>query len=333
MSPRRLALLLVPLALMGCAAPVPPMPPVPSVASVPARVGASGLLIRLNTGSNGSGAGGHRADYLVDGTVIRWSPYGGKPCTGLELCGSLERNALTASGQRAFRAALSEYSDLLAKPIVVKAHLAPGRQPSGRGQSTHVFVQERPDGTRFAVEVSSTASYDAPNWAPDPAVTRLNVLAETMLDPATLGPGSLADPVWTPYVPTAAAVVIRLTPAIKPVPFDGPFGPDMQKIGWPLGGAPDTFGTTVTPTEGEGFFAADATSSWRCALLANDAAVVAISTLPPSMGGTLAAGQMVAGMPWGSGGMRWGDDLNFGMRAVTLLPEDVAGSCLEAFAS
>jgi hypothetical protein len=59
--------------------------------------------------------------------------------------------------------------------------------------------------------------------------------------------------------------------------------------------------------------------------------VAAISSLHDA-GASLAAGNVVAGKTWGSGGMRWGDDLDFGMRAVTLLPEDVAGTCSDAFA-
>ena len=327
MKIRRLALLLAPLALVACAAPGPP------VVSVPARVGPSGLLIRLNIGHEGFGVGRHSADYLTDGTVIRWSPDGGKVCNGVQLCGTLEHNTLTASGQTAFRATLAEYADLLATPLVVKSNLAPEKQPSGRAESINVFVQERPDGTRFTVEVPSTASYGAENWVSDPAITRLNALAEAMLDPETLvGAGGLTDSSWAAYEPTAAAVIITLSPAIKPVPFDGPFGPDIQKTGWPLGGAPDTFGATVTPNAATGFFSTDATSKFRCAFLANDATVKAISSLPRSIGTTLAAGRLVAGMTWRSGGMRWGDDLNFAMRAVTLLPEDVAGTCSDAFA-
>jgi hypothetical protein len=56
----------IPLALAACAAPGP------SVVSVPTRVGPSGLLIRLNWGDDPRGFGGHNADFLTDGTVIRW---------------------------------------------------------------------------------------------------------------------------------------------------------------------------------------------------------------------------------------------------------------------
>jgi hypothetical protein len=279
----------------------------------------------------GFGVSRHSADYLTDGTVIRWSPNGGTTCSGVRLCGSLERNTLTATGQTAFRAALAEYVDLLGEPRVIKSYLAPGNQSSGRGELVDTFVQERPDGTRFTVTVPSTASYDAENWAPDPAITRLNVLAEAMLDPASLvGPSGLSDAVWTAYQPTAAAVIVRTTAAIKPVPFDGPYGPDIQTTGWPLGGAPDTFGSSFAQNPSADYYVPGATA--RCAFLDNDTAVKAISSLPPSIGSTLAAGWMVAGLRWGSGHMRWGDDLDFGMRAVTLLPEDVAGSCADAFA-
>jgi len=299
------------------------------VVSAPARVGSSGLLVRLDIGWQGFGAGRHSADYLTDGTVIRW--VNGTACGYAQPCGTLEHNGLTASGLTAFRALLTNDADLLAEPRVVKRQIAPGTHPLLHGDTADAFVLERQDGTRYTVEVPSTTSPDASTWVPDPAITRLNALAEAMLDPAIMvGADGLTDPVWTAYQPTAAAVIIRLTSAIKPVPYDGPFGPDIQKTGWPLGGAPDTFGVTFTPNPSDEYFIPGAT--FRCAFLANNATVEAISSLPREAGTSLAAGDMVSGVIWGSGGMRWGDDLDFGMRAVTLLPEDVAGTCSDAFA-
>jgi hypothetical protein len=146
----------------------------------------------------GFGVGRHSADYLTDGTVIRWSPNGGKVCNGVQLCGSLERNTLTASGQTAFRAALAEYGDLLGAPMVVKRKIAPNQHPLLYGDTIDAFVLERADGTRYTVEVPSTTSRDASTWVPDAAITRLNVLADAMLDPESLvGAGGLADPTWT----------------------------------------------------------------------------------------------------------------------------------------
>ena len=181
---RRFALLMNVLVLAACAAPGP------SVISVPARVGPSGLLVRLDVGYQGFDLG-HRADYLTDGTVIRW--VNGTACGNGQPCGTLERNSLTATGLTAFRALLAHNADLLAQPMVVKRQIAAGTQPLLRGDIEDAFVLERPDGTRYTVQVPSTTSQDANTWVPDPAITRLNALAAAMLDPATLvGAGGLA---------------------------------------------------------------------------------------------------------------------------------------------
>ena len=112
----------------------------------PSNAGPSGLLIRLDLGDDGVfGLGRHSADYLSDGTVIRWVT--GSACEIGQGCGTLERNSLTASGLAAFKALLAKTADLLGEPIVVKSQIAPDAQPSGRGETTDVFVQERPDGT------------------------------------------------------------------------------------------------------------------------------------------------------------------------------------------
>jgi hypothetical protein len=231
----------------------------------------------------------------------------------------------------AFRALLATDADLLAEPVVLKSYLAPGAQPSGRGQSTDVFVQERPNGTRFAVKVPNTTSYDAANWVADPAITRLNALADTMADVVNLvGATGLANPTWAAYKPSATAVIVRLTASIQPPVFDGPFGPDIQKTGWPFGGAPDTFGAVFTPNSSMGLDASTEAATFRCAFLSSDDTLKAITSLPDA-GASLALGEMAAGGIWGSSGLRWGDKVDFGMRAVELLPEDVAGSCADAF--
>jgi hypothetical protein len=246
-------------------------------------------------------------------------------------CWTLEQNTLTAAGLTAFRALLTKDADLLAEPMVVKSQLAPGAQPSGRGEATYIFVQERPDGTRFTVKVPSTTSYGAANWAADPAITRLNALAEAMHDPATLvGAAGLTNPTWVPYQPSATAVIVRLTASVQPPVFDGPFGPDIQKTGWPFGGAPDTFGAVFTPNSSMGLYASTEAATFRCAFLSSDDTLKAITSLPDA-GASLALGEMAAGGIWGSSGLRWGDKVDFGMRAVELLPEDVAGSCADAF--
>jgi hypothetical protein len=268
---RRLVILLVPLALVACGSPNPS-----SLALASPRVGPSGLLVRLDIGWDKSyHLGRHSADYLADGTVIRWSPVGGKTCNGNEKCGVLERNTLTASGLAALRTVLAKDADLLSAPTVIERRIAPNQHPLLHGDIIDAFILEHSDGSRYRVAVPSTTSTDAPTWVPDPAVTRLNALAETLLRPETLGAGSLADPAWVVYQPTTAAVIIRPTPAVKPVPFDGPFGPDMQQVGWPLGDAPDVFGAAFTPKAMDNW---GTTGSFRCAFLANDA------TLMPSAG-------------------------------------------------
>ncbi len=322
---RGLAVLLLPLALFACGS-----PSTSSLALASPRVGPSGLLVRLDIGWDKSyHLGRHSADYLADGTVVRWSPAGGKICNGTEKCGILERNTLTATGLAALRAVLAQDADLLSAPTVIERQIAPNQHPLLHGDIVDAFILEHPDGSRYRVAVPSTTSHDAPTWVPDPAVTRLNALAETLLQPETLGAGSLVGPTWMPYKPTLAAVALSTHPAVKPVPFDGPFGPDLQRVGWPFGGAPDTFGTTFTPKAmadwGTG-------GTFRCAFLPNDAAVEGISSLPASVGATLAAGMMVSGSRWASGILRWGEDLDFGMRAISLLPEDVDGTCDDALA-
>jgi hypothetical protein len=320
---RRLALLLVPLALVACATPGP------SVVSLPPRVGPSGLLIRLDYGWKGFGIGRHNADYLTDGTVIRWNGTGcgayGQPC------GTLEQNTLTASGLTAFRALLTQDADLLGAPMVVASQTAPGTHPiNHQDDMADTFVLERADGTRYTVEVPSTTSRDAGTWVQDPAITRLNVLAEAMLDPATVvGAGGLASPTWTPYKPSAAAVVVTPGTVVTPVPVDSPFGTDIQKTGWPFGGTPDTFGATFAPNPSDTYLLSKNGS--RCAFLDNVATVEAFDHLPRAVGTSLVAPDLASGAHWGAGPMLWGDHLRFGMWATTLLPEDVAGSCADAF--
>ena len=300
----------------------------PAVISAHARNGPSGLLIRLNFGDDSLGLRQHRADYLVDGTVIRWVD--GTACVDLRPCGALERNVLTASGLTALRALLDANADLLSEPGAFKPHFAPDTQPA-RKDVTAVFVQERPDGDRFTVSVSSITSYDAPKWAPDPAITRLNDLAAMMADPETLGPGSLTNPNWAPYEPVATAVMLRLTPSIQPPVFDGPFGLDIKEAGWPFGGAPDGFGATFAPSPLMRIYSTPEDATFRCAFLSSDETLTAITSLPWESGVTLAKETLTAGRLWGSGSLRWGDSVNFDVRAVWLMPEDVGDSCADAF--
>ena len=300
--------------------------------SVPARTGPSGLLIRFDYGWKGFGQGRHNADYLTDGTVIRWvngtdcGPYTGDPC------GTLEQNTLTASGLAAFRALLAQDADLLAGPMVFTSQVADGMQPIGHGDKANTFVLERTDGTRYMVEVPSTTSQDAGTWVKSPAITMLNALAEAMMDPVTLvGAEGLTSPTWTTYQPKAAAVVVNLSQEGPPDPFDGQlYGTDVQKTGWPFGGTPDTFGSIYTPGPSDKYFMSDHT--YRCAFLDYDATVAAFNQFTPRVGATLAARDLASGAQWRAGLMRWGDNLALGMSSTTILPEDLAGSCDDAFA-
>jgi hypothetical protein len=323
MRPRPLALVVAALIFAACGTPAP------SVVSVPARVGPSGLLIRLDVNTHSNGVGRHSVDYLTDGTVIRW--VNGTACDRGQPCGALNRNALTASGLAALRALLAQDADLLAEPMVVKSQITPGTYPLRDGETTEVFVLERPDGTRYVVEAPSTTSSNAALWVPDPRITRLNALAEAMLHPETvIGAGGLAGPTWMQYQPSAMAVVVILSASAQPPAFDGPYGLDIQKTGWPLGGSPDTFGATFAPNVSTSLFTASAANTYRCAFLSYDDALKAITSLPDS-GGSHALDRMAAGEVWGRGTLRWGDKVDFGMWAVALLPEDVAGSCDDAF--
>ncbi len=88
------------------------------------------------------------------------------------------------------------------------------------------------------------------------------------------------------------------------MPFDGPFGFDVQKTSDWAFRPPDTFGVAFTPKAMDNW--GTTTGTFRCAFLANDATVDATDSLPGSVGGTLAAGMMVSGSRWGSGGLRLG---------------------------
>ncbi len=48
-------------------------------------------------------------------------------------------------------------------------------------------------------------------------------------------------------------------------------------------------------------------------------------------GKSLVPGEMAAGGSWAAGGERW-DNLDLVLRAIALMPEDVAGSCADALA-
>ena len=177
---------------------------------------------------------------------------------------------------------------------------------------------------------------------PDPAITRLNDLADVMADPVTLvGANGLAHPVWEAYQPSAVALFVRMTaapPEITPSvtkdgiavgPFPTIYVPDLHKTGWPFGATPDTIGVAFAPYASNDRFAPVA-ATYRCAFLANADAMSGIASLPDA-GESLAASEMAAGGSWAAGGERW-DNVDLVLRAIALMPEDVAGSCAEALA-
>jgi hypothetical protein len=304
--------------------------------AVPAGAhGPSGLLIRLNVDYDQGpdhGFGRHTADYLVDGTVIRWTNAGAACEPGMS-CGVLERNTLTAAGLVALRALLAKDADLLARPATIGPQMLPGQSTSGRPNMIDTFVLEQPDGSRYTVRAPSASSYDAAAWAPDPAIQRLNALADDLTDPAALlGGGGLVNPAWEPFQPAKMAVFISISPApsqadptpivnaqgIVSIPFGGP---KYREMSWPFEGTPETFGTAFNGRY----------SISRCAFLPSADAVAAIAGLPQMPSRDFAAGDLAEGSAWQSESGIWRDDV-INLTMVGLMPEDVAGSCADALA-
>jgi hypothetical protein len=302
------------------------------------------LLVRLDVGyPTGHEPSRHTADYLSDGTVIRWTD-AGTVCEWARPCGSLERNTLTSAGLAALRALLAEDSDLLGQPGTFEPRLLPGREWSGRRTIFNIFVSGQPDGSRITVNAASTTSVDAPNWAPDPAVDRLNALVATLVDPSTLvGASGLADTTWTPYTPEMTAVFIRFvriepvftTPAPQPgssLPsigkLDGTFPYlDIGDTGWPFAGTPDTFGSSFTPEPSTG---SRVGMAFRCAFLPTPDAEAGIGRFPAGTGASLVAGRLASGVDWTGVTLRWsgkGPTMGLSLAAAGILPEDAGSSC------
>lgn len=354
MNPLRTAVLvLLPVVLMACATPGPGVRSQDSAIPVPANPTsdvanpAPTLLVRLDVGYLGNSQSRHTADYLSDGTVIRWTD-AGTVCEWAQPCGSLERNTLTAAGLAALRTLLAEDSDLLGRPGTFEPRLLPGREWSGRSNIFDIFVSGQPDGSRVTVLAASSTSYDAPNWAPDPAVDRLNDLARVLVDPATLaGASGLAASTWTPYTPEKTAVFIRFT-TIEPVPstpapppesglpligkMDGTYPYiDISDAGWPFAGTPDTFGSLFTPEPPAGSRARLGTA-FRCAYLPTADAAAGIGRFPVGTGATLAAGDLASGVDWNGATLRWsanGPTTGLALSAAVILPEDAGSSCAD----
>ncbi len=282
--------------------------PGPSSVQATAAPGAPTHLIRLDTGNDERGVGRHVADYLSDGTVIRLN---GK---------TLERNTLTATGLTALRALLAQDSDLLAfNPQILPS------EPSNPN-TTNTFVLAQPNGSRYTVNAPSLTAPDGSVWATNPAFARLGTLAAALLDPATLvGVAGLAQPIWAAYQPTQMAVFIRFANVDPQFAAEG-LAPDISSTGWPFAGAPDALGTTFTDPSG---------IDRRCAFLPRADVEKALISLPNSVGGSLAAGQLASGVTWHSGTLLWGaksPTTSLSLIVVPLLPEDVAASCADALA-
>ncbi len=303
------------------------------------------LLVRLDVGYDGEpgpGAGRRTADYLSDGTVIRWTQRGAT-CQPGQPCGILERNALTAAGAAGLRELLRRDADLLAEPRVVVPEVALGNSVSARPDIIDTFVLAQPDGARFTVSAPSKASAAASAWVADSVIDRLNDLAGALLDPATFaGPGGLADTTWERYAPAKTAIFVALVEVASPVPptpadfgngivvgpLDGnPVLPDIAQTGWPFDGAPDTFGGVFEPAGAKNL---PPEWAYRCAFLPSADAGAAIANLPTQIGMSYGPGKLAAGETWESGVMRWGarsSTTGVVLMAVALLPEDVAVPC------
>ena len=219
---------------------------------------------------------------------------------------------------------LDKDADLLAEPMAYKSRTAPNTQPLGRGERIYTFVLERGDGSRYAVSIPSLESPDAATWIPDPAIERLNVLAEAMQDPETLvGAGGLANPAWTTYQPDWTAVFVSFEEVDRFVTTTG-LSADISST-WPFEQAPDVFGAAFDGPSG----------IKRCAFLPSADVMTAIAALPRQAGTALATPLLTAGFAWHSGGLAWlarSNTIGLALAVVPLMPEDAGTSCAYAIA-
>jgi hypothetical protein len=286
------------------------------------------LLIRLDVGNFDWFFNRHVADYLSDGTVIRWAE--GPDCEPGRPCGRLETNTLTAAGLAALRRLLAEDADLWAQPRGGVSQNVPDEPWFYQANVVNTVVLDRPDGSRYTFSAPSARSRNAASWAPNPTAERLDALAETMRDPVTLvGPAGLVNPTWETYRPAKMAVFIRISEADPRAlwtdrSFAGPEYSEFSETDWPLESLPDTFGTAFDAPEG---------AVNRCGFVAGTDIEAVIAGLPADGGKTLATGQLAAGRSWGHGGMLWrakSPPMIISMWIVALMPEDGAVSCLDA---
>jgi hypothetical protein len=349
MRPHRVALLLLSLALSACAsAPGPSLVPVPANSPPTAAPGAPRLLVRLNVGAGPYGIGRHTADYLSDGTVVRWTVVG-SVCQLAQPCGTMERNTLTTTGLAGLHSLLDKDADLLANPITVIPQRSPGLPLRG-GYQVDTFVLERLDGSRYTVNAPNSSfrsadpsAPDPATWVPDPAIARLNALAAALIDPVTLvGSAGLAHAAWEAYQPPEVAIFIEFSkfPLVHPtpmigldrsivgMPFEPPDYPDIGQIGWPFAGGAETFGTAFDASGT--FWAHGEGATFRCAFLPNADALAAIASLPRSIGTWIAPGDVTSGVTWEGSPLRLSQTTVLSLRAVALLPEDAGATCVDA---
>ena len=297
----------------------------------PAAPGAPTLIVRLDWGDAMIGVRQHAADYLSDGTVIRWSNHDAPPCGRGEPCGILETNTLTATGLGALRARLAEDADLLARPKDLKpTQPIGGREVRTPGIATR-FVLERAPGDRYVVSTPGTSAPEARSWVYGPDIKRLDRLAEVLLNPeTTVGPEGLSH-AWTTYQPAKMAVFVWVhTIAPKPTQ-DGKYvgmafeAPQPFKLTgpWPFDAGPRDFGMD--------FPAAGDRRGGRCGFVDSADIEALTAIVPPGAGGTLAAGTLGEGSSWGSSSLAWDDRTSFNMRIVALLPGDLSASCADAY--
>lgn len=317
MQPRLLALTLVGLALVACGHPGIPVSP----GDGQRATGAPKLLIRLDEGNDERGVGQHFADYLTDGSVIRLNA-AGLHCIGDPGCGNLESNTLTAAGLAALHGVLDKDADLLGQPGAYVQRSRPN-MGTGRADIKYTFVLERADGSRYAVSVPSLRSEDAAHWEPDPAIARLNALAEAMIDPMTLaGSDGLADRVWKTDPSTNVAVFVWFSD-VSPFIAEQHMAAELKSIGWPFEGEPDSFGKSYPGTYGV---------NWRCGFVSRADIKTALAGWS-AVGGDRLERDLTAGQAWGSEAMLWRDadpTMTLAVRVVPLLPVDSSASCIDA---
>jgi hypothetical protein len=326
------SLLLVSLVLSACG----PLGTVHVSTSPPpsAAPDAATLLIRLDYGDARFGVRRHAADYLSDGTVIRWADHGAPPCGRGQPCGILETNTLTPTGLAALRARLGEDADLLASPRDFKpTHSLGGSEVSLVGVDKRFVLG--PAGDRYTVTTPRTTSPGARQWVYGAEIERLDRLAEVMLDPERLvGPEGFTN-AWTTYQPAKMAVLIwnhDIPPKATPIldsggkmigmPFDAP-QPAKMVGSWPFDAAPSDFGMPFTMVDGRG--------DGRCGFVDSADIEDLAAVVSPGAGGTLAAGMLGEGGSWGSGSVAWDDKTSFSLWVVALLPEDLSASCADAY--